>query len=421
MAKPDHETWYVGSGGFVLWKPLAALLAGPALLGFGRTMLPHGGSLPAGLMLAGALTLLVGVFWTLRGLRPPRGQVRIDQRGVHLGNEIIPRENIGRAIFVPASGSRAAHLALRSTAGVRLAEIGMASEEHARRFVETLALPPRPEAQIIRGVSPLTAKAGGAMVLAVLLGVALAIAGAPLHLPVLVPIGLGVGALFALLLSSATFFVGADGLRITTRLDDRFVPWSDVVVARQTVRGIEMDTRQGNVDLSVTSHFWPYYEHEKVAHASLWASVQTALAAFRASTASDAATLLERRGRPFDEWQRGLARRDGGGEGDFRTATIDDGKLWEVVESATAKPTARAAAAALLARGADEPARVRLRVASEASAAPRLRVVLDEAARGASEEELAQALAEVEDEDEDEDKDKGERPEATRGARGASR
>lgn len=398
MAKPDRTTWYLGPGGHVRWKPLVGLLLGPLTLGIGREMSRQGSSAALPLLLAGALTLLAGVVLTLTGLRAPRGAVRIDQRGVHLGATIIPRETIGRAIFVPKSGARGAHLALRAPDGARIAEIGMDSEEHARRFVETLALPPRPEAQIIQGVSPLTAKAGAALVLGLLSGVALAIAGAPFHLPLLVPIGLVLAAVAALSFSSATFFVGADGLRLTTRLDDRFVPWGDVVAVRQTARGIEMDTRRGNVDLSVTPYFRPYYEHEKIAHAALWTSVQAALATFRSGQTSDTAGLLERRGRTFEEWQRSLGARDG--EGDFRTATLDDDRLWEIVENVTAKATARAAAATLLAKGADEPRRTRLRIASEASAAPRLRVVLDEAARGATDEELAAALAEVADEEE---------------------
>lgn len=403
MAKPDRTTWYLGPGGFVRWKPLLALLAGPAMLGVGRELSGHGSTAAWPLLLVGALTLLTGVVLTLKGLRAPRAEVRIDQRGVHLGGTIIPRESIGRAIFVPASTGRGPHLALRAPDGSRLVEIGMDSEEHARRFVETLALPPRPAAQLVRGVSPLTTKAGGALVLGLVLGVALAIAGAPFQLPFLVPLGMALAAIFALVFSPATFFVGADGLRIDGRLDERFVPWSEVRDVRQTVRGIALHTRGGVLPLSVTAHFVPSSEDEKIAHAALFASARAALSAFRDGAihngnGGDAATMLERRGRSFDEWQRSFGARDG--EGDFRTATIDDGQLWDIVEDATAKATARAAAATLLAKGAHAPDRARLRIASEASASPRLRVVLDEAARGATDEEIAAALAEVADEDE---------------------
>jgi len=71
--------------------------------------------------------------------------------------------------------------------------------------------------------------------------------------------------------------------------------------------------------------------------------------------------------------------------------------LWEIVESSSAPEDARAAAALLL-RGAedDAPARVRLRVASEAIVSKKLRIAI-EAAAGSDDAAAEEALQDVTD------------------------
>jgi len=72
----------------------------------------------------------------------------------------------------------------------------------------------------------------------------------------------------------------------------------------------------------------------------------------------------------------------------------DEEKLWAVVEDASAKPEARASAAAALRVKGEAPV-ARLRATAEATASPKLRVAL-EAAASDDDAVLEQALAECE-------------------------
>jgi hypothetical protein len=77
---------------------------------------------------------------------------------------------------------------------------------------------------------------------------------------------------------------------------------------------------------------------------------------------------------------------------DYRETRLDEERLWRVVDDATARPATRAGAAIALST-LDEPSRMRLRVAAEACAEPKLRVALTRVAEGASDVELEEALA----------------------------
>ncbi len=87
-------------------------------------------------------------------------------------------------------------------------------------------------------------------------------------------------------------------------------------------------------------------------------------------------------------------------EGDFRTAPVAHEALWGLVECPGTPPTARAAAALVLSRGAGDEERRRLRIAASGCEHPRLRIVLDQAGRGVDEEALGEALDGVDDEEE---------------------
>jgi hypothetical protein len=92
--------------------------------------------------------------------------------------------------------------------------------------------------------------------------------------------------------------------------------------------------------------------------------------------ASDA--LAHRRVRLERRWRRdldALARSEG-----YREAGLTDEVLWEVVEDATAGASARAGAARLLRERLDATGRARLHECIRVTAAPKLRVALDECA-----------------------------------------
>jgi hypothetical protein len=196
-------------------------------------------------------------------------------------------------------------------------------------------------------------------------------------------LGLVLVAAIAILLGPKRVVVARDGIFVTPRLSlrRRFVPWRDVVSARSTWSGVRVELCSGALTI-------PMFK------SALLARIEQGLATFQATEPADLATRLARRGRGREAWLRALSGR----EGDFREAPVPDELLWHVVESPGTPPTARAAAALILTRDASEKNRRRLRIAAEACAEPRLRVVLDEAGKGTGEEALAEALGALDDE-----------------------
>jgi len=123
-------------------------------------------------------------------------------------------------------------------------------------------------------------------------------------------------------------------------------------------------------------------------------------AALRAARATQPMGSLTRRiargGRPREAWLADIASLRNGAP-QYRESAVREEDLWEIVESSSAPEDARAAAALLL-RGAedDAPARVRLRVASEAIVSKKLRIAI-EAAAGSDDAAAEEALQDVTD------------------------
>lgn len=203
--------------------------------------------------------------------------------------------------------------------------------------------------------------------------------------------------LAASILRPAALHVGADGMRLKSKIEDRFIPWSEFESAEPYVDGVVVNRRNGAPPLRIpVTVSRAKYGWEKDAIAALVERIRQALSLHRGGKPASAEAWLVRRGRPMAEWRRALFSNQ---ESAFRDAAMRDEDLWSVLEDPSAQATARAAAAAMLTSGGDEQARARIRVAADACAEKRLRVALDRAATGAEEEELAQALEEIEDEE----------------------
>jgi hypothetical protein len=121
------------------------------------------------------------------------------------------------------------------------------------------------------------------------------------------------------------------------------------------------------------------------------------LAAHRSPSASASVAALARGSRSIDTWLRDISATDEN-QARYRVAAIPKEQLWQIVEDASAEPTARAAAAVVLRDSLDDAARARLHATSEACAAPKLRVVLDAVAEACDEQKLVEALGPLEDE-----------------------
>jgi hypothetical protein len=220
-------------------------------------------------------------------------------------------------------------------------------------------------------------------------------AAIPLQLPFLIFVSFLLMVAASATLLPCMVHVGTDGLLIATRLAPRFVPWSEVVTVEPDGLGIRVRRAHDDIRVPLTQRRRGN-DYDLAAQGALLTRALESLAAYRSGEQPDVATRVARAGRPHAEWVRALFDR----EGTFRTAPILDEHLWSVVESPVADITARAGAAAVLARGAGEDERSRLRVAAEACTAPRLRVLLERTASGATDDEVDMALREVEEGDE---------------------
>lgn len=185
--------------------------------------------------------------------------------------------------------------------------------------------------------------------------------------------------------------VGADGLLVATRIAPTFVPWSEVLAVEPYPRGVMVRRRSGDLVIPLMAGNF-VTDKDRANQKALLTRASEALEAYRRGEEPEVAVRVARGVRPHAEWMRDLFDR----EGTFRTAPLLDDQLWSVVESPNADPTARAGAAAVLARTAGEAERARLRIAAEGCTAPQLRIVLERTAEGASTSEVEEALVAVE-------------------------
>lgn len=167
---------------------------------------------------------------------------------------------------------------------------------------------------------------------------------------------------FLWVLGSAAFtpckiHIGADGLLVATRVAPSFVPWSEVLAVEPYARGVIVRRKDGDLVLPLMAGSF-VKDMDRANQQALLTRAREALDAYRRSEEPEVAARVARGGRPHAEWMRDLFDR----EGTFRTAPILDDQLWSVVESPNADPTARAGAAAVLARTAGEAERARLRM-----------------------------------------------------------
>ncbi len=89
-------------------------------------------------------------------------------------------------------------------------------------------------------------------------------------------------------------------------------------------------------------------------------------------------------------------RRLGAGDANYRVAGLERDQLWEVIEDPANGAAVRANAAAALSGRLDEADRRRLRFAASVTASPKVRVALEMSASNATDEQLADALANIE-------------------------
>ena len=196
--------------------------------------------------------------------------------------------------------------------------------------------------------------------------------------------------------------VGADGLQISWMRRQRFLPYGDIThidpyeepgMGKNRWAGLVVSLKTGEkVHLPIVSKQSSlrdqiYLIHERISEAiDTWS---------RGDGVAHAA-LVRRGGREASEWVRALRGIGSFANADARTAPILPERLWRIVEDPSAPADARAGAAVALGQTADDDARTRLRAAASATAAPKLRIAIETAAREGADDALVNALAELE-------------------------
>ena len=192
--------------------------------------------------------------------------------------------------------------------------------------------------------------------------------------------------------------VGADGVLATWLGTRRFFAVGDIRAVEKYVAGFGRSRLSGarltladgsRVDLPVGQTRWSDDRAAVIVE-----RIREAMETGGRGASEAAAVFLERGGRDLAEWIQALRAMGAGAIADLRSAPMNHERLWRVVESHGAPAEERAAAAVALSSSLDALGKQRLRVASEAVADRRLRVVLD-AAESGDDAAIAEALDEV--------------------------
>jgi hypothetical protein len=381
-------------------NPLVLAAAAVPLLLSGRFLSAVATRGGAQLFILGIILLL----WAYR--RKPWARYRAvtvgaSERGLELGERRVPAEQVGAAILVPRARARQAcvrvtlrghHLpldiAVTDVAEGRalLRAMGRDATRAAASFLVGSGTRGNPKRLAIAGLAVLAAVVAPSLV-AISLGIfTFAAFAAPL----------GMLAFVALLNLPARLVIGADGISYRWLFSRRFIPYADVAAVAS-----HADQREESLDIVLQSD-----ETLRIpvgssllsagSAAAIEERVDEALDAWRRGVdAGDEARLL-RGARAVPDWIRALRAVGAGADAGPREAPLPRDRLWRIIEDPRADQAARAAAAVALAG--EEGERDRLRAVAGATAAPRLRVAI-EAAAGADDAAIGEALAAVEEEE----------------------
>jgi hypothetical protein len=327
---------------------------------------------------------LLAAFFSRRYLRHHEGPVRLDDVELTVpGTRMATRARI-RGAYLSSTEEPLVRVDCRLA---RALEVRFFSNEDARAFVAALGFGVNQSVVSFR-----VFHGGGARLWMTMLSVAVvwSIVGAFTARTLLRQEGasLTAGLTLPLLLvailaiqvrSSGLLDVGADGLLLRRLAARRFISYSalDEVSAVDGFLGLALSSGE-RIRL-----------HAGARAAAVASRIEEARNAFREGR-DRVDPLIDPAGRTVDRWLSDLrsARPVA-----YRDAHLDADNLWRVLDSTGAPATRRAGAALALSPSLDDASRGRLRVAAEACAEPRLRVVLERVAGGASDAELEEALA----------------------------
>lgn len=327
----------------------------------------------------------------------PHTRLLVSQSEVRSGAiTVVEREEIVEGALWPSTThGRLVQLKRR---GLRPpVDVAVASIEDGRALLETLGFAPPHAKATFLGRSRLVTNRARPWLLftSFFVGVFALVALVPsLRSPLLVSAAL-IAVPLLLALSSliviwpSTVEIGADGLLVRWLGRRKTIRFAELESFTTHRRGIRFILRDGSSYDLVTDAQSTGFVRDAIAE-----RLRTAMEAIDQPSLDVAP--LEREGRPIGDWiaaLRALARRAEG----FRDVPLGENGLWRVIEDPHASASAKAGAAVALARSLDDEGKKRLRVVSEATVSPKLRLALD-AALVDDDERLCAALEDLEEE-----------------------
>lgn len=347
--------------------------------------------------------ILIGAFIALffNQKRKPRAvieptQIRATATELVVGGRSVPRDRIARALYLPLQ--RTGHAMVRVECKHRPfpLELVVKDEAQGRLLLAAMGLDASQSVAGFRAMSRALAKRWYPILgMLALVPPLMVIAAVFPHAGALFPFAIGLAAV--LMVIPTRVEVGADGVLMKWLGRRRFIPSSEIVAALHYEDGFG---RNRYVGAKLVLHDG---QEVKIPLGSRWSDddahglverIREAVEAYKRGDVESSAALLDRGARPIAEWVRMLKSLGAGASATLRTAAMDSERLWHLLESPSAPPKHRAAAAVALATSDEDGARDRIRVAASAVAEPKLRVAL-EAASNDDEAELEKAMEEL--------------------------
>jgi hypothetical protein len=347
----------------------------------------------------GILGVFLQAFVRMNGFAVRRVEtVHITENGIRTTKEEVPRARIATGYYQPRVGSTArdrSSVVLLDRSRRVVFEAEVENEPAAEALLRAVGLDATQKSVEFRAVSRYVANRTVRVVLAATVGVLAvflrAIPGA-FAAPWLIAIGVSFAAALAM---PAKIVIGVDGVLVKWLWTKRFIPIGDIVeVAEEGPFALRLRRRSGRDEvIHTTTKNTALTGHLRQRRDAMIARIEAARRAHAiAGPRADVSALLARGERSASEWRHALRALTS--DRGYREASVRAEDLLRVVEDPRAPEDVRAAAATVVASSNDDAAKTRIRVVAEATASPKLRVVLDAVAEG-SPEDVDRALDEV--------------------------
>jgi hypothetical protein len=390
LSRVGRNPWIMGVAGLPFLGTLALLIAG--------IFNPHYFfGVPHTIVLGGVATLYA---WR-KNFSPVMQPVdtRADWTGVRLGGALVARSKIRAGFIKPTAG--APRVLLQRTFGPSI-ELEVSRGEDGRALLMALGLDVSQTVANFRTPSRvLTARWFAPLLLGGFAGIvalSMALRGPAAFVGFFLAVA-WMMCFVALTAIPSRLRVGADGVDIRWLHTRRFLAHGDIVgVVRfekgwgnSKLEGLRVTLRSGE-EVQIPIRRGQFDDDQLAIIGERILEGKEALE--RGDIAVDAA-LLERGDRPLRDWVASLRAIGTEANATLRTAPVPRDRLMHIVEDPKQAPAARAAAAVALGGALDAEGRVRLRLAAEATAAPKLRVAIERVANGEKDAEIEEALAEI--------------------------